>query len=433
MDEMFFSTTDRLGIIRAGNSVFARISGYPIPELVGAPHNIVRHPDMPGGAFKLIWERLLAGRPAAAYVQNLAKDGRSYWVFATMMPVGGGFPSVRICPMTNLYLAARRLYQTVRVGERRARSRGLSRAEAAACGASELEQGIRALEFDSYEDFMTQALPAEVAARADLVAARFARETAQGPAGDILAATAGLDHHLDALVDRLDRYHDLSQALADSSWSTLEAASQLGQAAAAARDGSALIAGHAPVLDNVAQVMVEPCHDAVGMMQSVVSQLAALRGSIASLRFRIALARLHNDMVAAFAAEVIHGTAPQSSLGEVPLLCQALHEGVTDMATAMAAVNGTLASVAKAVDVAGELFGKFRAFAGEWRRLVLRHRAGGDLADHVGPIDRMLRDSHAQLSGLRVLAQRCHDEIFPFDDTPLDTELDTIRAALRRL
>ena len=66
-DELFFSTTDRQGRIRTGNSVFVRISGFSLTELSGAPHNIVRHPEMPAGVFRLVWDRLLLGRPVGAY------------------------------------------------------------------------------------------------------------------------------------------------------------------------------------------------------------------------------------------------------------------------------------------------------------------------------------------------------------------------------
>src|SRR5690606_34204363 len=72
-DELFFSTTDRQGRIRSGNSVFARISQFSIEELVGSPHNIVRHPEMPAGVFRLIWDRLYADRPVGTYVKNLAR------------------------------------------------------------------------------------------------------------------------------------------------------------------------------------------------------------------------------------------------------------------------------------------------------------------------------------------------------------------------
>lgn len=65
-EEMFFSTTDAKGIIKEANTVFVRLSRYARDELVGAPHNIIRHPDMPGGAFLLMWLTLQAGKPFCA-------------------------------------------------------------------------------------------------------------------------------------------------------------------------------------------------------------------------------------------------------------------------------------------------------------------------------------------------------------------------------
>src|SRR5512135_1947802 len=139
-DELFFSTTDAKGVIRSGNSVFARISHYSVAELVGTPHNVVRHPDMPAGAFRLVWDRLLAGRPAAAYVLNLAQDGAHYWVFATITPLGDGFLSVRMAPRSVLFEPAKALYTLVRQEElQRAERDRLPRAQVAAIGAASLE------------------------------------------------------------------------------------------------------------------------------------------------------------------------------------------------------------------------------------------------------------------------------------------------------
>ena len=84
IDELFFSTTDRRRVITGANTVFGALSHYTRAELIGAPHNIVRHPEMPGGAFAIMWDRLLTGHPMVAYVKNLASDGSSYWVFATI-------------------------------------------------------------------------------------------------------------------------------------------------------------------------------------------------------------------------------------------------------------------------------------------------------------------------------------------------------------
>jgi PAS domain S-box-containing protein len=74
------SRTDTIGDIEFGNDYFFEISGYNRSELIGQPHNIIRHPDMPKVVFKLMWERLKNGQSLFAVVKNLAKDGRYYWV-----------------------------------------------------------------------------------------------------------------------------------------------------------------------------------------------------------------------------------------------------------------------------------------------------------------------------------------------------------------
>ena len=74
------SRTDARGIIEYGNDYFFEISGYRADELIGKPHSIVRHPDMPKVIFKLMWNRIQSGKGVFAVVKNLAKDGRYYWV-----------------------------------------------------------------------------------------------------------------------------------------------------------------------------------------------------------------------------------------------------------------------------------------------------------------------------------------------------------------
>lgn len=74
------SRTDTRGTIEFANDYFAEISGYTKEELIGHPHSIVRHPDMPRVMFKVMWDRLKKGEDVYAVVKNLAKDGRYYWV-----------------------------------------------------------------------------------------------------------------------------------------------------------------------------------------------------------------------------------------------------------------------------------------------------------------------------------------------------------------
>jgi len=75
------SETDEKGRITFANDYFMEISGYNQEELIGTPHNIVRHPDMPKVVFKLLWETISQGKNINAVVKNLAKDGRYYWIF----------------------------------------------------------------------------------------------------------------------------------------------------------------------------------------------------------------------------------------------------------------------------------------------------------------------------------------------------------------
>lgn len=81
-DELIVSHTNLYGIITYANETFADISGYEVDELIGKPHNIVRHPDMPSSLFLNLWETLNEGQMWSGYVKNLRKDGGFYWVYA---------------------------------------------------------------------------------------------------------------------------------------------------------------------------------------------------------------------------------------------------------------------------------------------------------------------------------------------------------------
>jgi len=86
-DELIISRTDLKGNITYANQTFAEISGYSIDELIGNPHNIVRHPDMPKRAFKDIWNTLQNKKQWMGVVKNLRKDSGYYWVYATISGV----------------------------------------------------------------------------------------------------------------------------------------------------------------------------------------------------------------------------------------------------------------------------------------------------------------------------------------------------------
>ncbi len=80
------SKTDAKGIIEYGNDYFVEISGYTEAELIGKPHSIVRHPDMPKVVFKMMWDRINKAQNIMAVVKNMAKDGSYYWVVTEFEP-----------------------------------------------------------------------------------------------------------------------------------------------------------------------------------------------------------------------------------------------------------------------------------------------------------------------------------------------------------
>lgn len=85
-EEIIVSKTDLRGRITYANDVFLRVAGFEESEVLGEPHSLVRHPDMPRCIFKLLWETIEAKREIFAYVKNMAKNGDHYWVFAHVTP-----------------------------------------------------------------------------------------------------------------------------------------------------------------------------------------------------------------------------------------------------------------------------------------------------------------------------------------------------------
>ena len=115
------SRTDLKGRITYINDDFIEASGFTEAELIGEPHNLVRHPDMPEEAFADLWSTLKAGRPWTGLVKNRCKNGDFYWVVANATPVreGGtvvGYMSVRTRPSRDQVSAAEQLYRRFREG-----------------------------------------------------------------------------------------------------------------------------------------------------------------------------------------------------------------------------------------------------------------------------------------------------------------------------
>lgn len=93
-DELVVSKTDGRGRITYANAVFLRMCACAEADVVGRPHNLIRHPEMPRALFRLLWDTIQAGDEVFAYVLNLGLDGAHYWVFAHVTPSYDGSGSI---------------------------------------------------------------------------------------------------------------------------------------------------------------------------------------------------------------------------------------------------------------------------------------------------------------------------------------------------
>lgn len=474
-DELFFSTTDARGRIRRANAIFMRLSGYPRGALVGRAHSAVRHETMPAGLFRSIWEDLEQGRAASAYITNRSADGGFYRVFATIVPSGDGYLSVRTLPM----LARRRdeieaAYGRVRAVERASADGGSTRREAAAAGHSALLAELDALGFRDAVDFTRQALPAEVAA---LVAAGVdipERPDAEGPVAVILdqmnrieSLTSGQVALLDEcarivalLGRRAAEIDDLSARLGRLRTSLRDA---VGDAARAGADdgegqsggaervrGAGRAGGAEEVRERYERVdaLVLEC---VEELRPLAGQVGELRSDADSLRFAIALLRLLNLAAGFFALQILEGEdelEANDAVGSLKELAAALDEGarslservelfearselvgvgLDDVAAALAATHAPLLDLLAAVEAGatgaaggtGGTGGTSAADAGE--------------ADAVRAARALVGDGFPEARDLADTAGAVRDLGVPDVSADLAAHLQRVRAALAEL
>lgn len=291
--ELFFSTTDARGVILHGNDVFTRISGYEEAELIGSPHSIIRHPDMPRTVFHLLWETIQDGRTIAAYVKNLAKDGRYYWVLAVVMPCAAGYLSVRLKPTTPLFEAAKQLYAQLLQIERTIEVDPKRRPAAIAASREKLEQVLASLGFPTYESFMLQVLSAEMTSRYEKLGKSNSLSDLSGD-GELIQVY-GHCKEIDVLLrqayERLEEFKAMNVALVEKSANVLTmaesirtlsmnatiAASKLGPRGATLQVVSESLGSVSDDSQNVTRILSEKMEGVVVVLDRLIFDLAATK------------------------------------------------------------------------------------------------------------------------------------------------------------
>lgn len=113
------SETDEMGIIRYANDEFCDVSEYTLEELIGQPHNLLRHKDMPKSTFEDLWKTIQEGKIWKGFVKNRTKNDNFYWVYSTVYPLtlsdgSKGYMSCRKVASRNEIEKATKLYSTMK-------------------------------------------------------------------------------------------------------------------------------------------------------------------------------------------------------------------------------------------------------------------------------------------------------------------------------
>ena len=428
-DELFFSTTDSSGRIRRANSIFMRLSGYPRGALVGRAHNVVRHPDMPAGLYRCVWDDITAGDAVSAYITNRSSDGGRYRVFATIVPSGAGFLSVRTLPMrTDLRDAVEAVYARVRQVEAASAAAGASRREAAAAGQAALLEELQALGYRDSVDFTRRTLPDEVAA---LVAAGVGIPARDGdsPLARVLAEMNGVEVATADLVALLDECSRMVALLGRRSDEIGSLSARLKRLRDCLREAFADVERYGEV-DGLILECVEQLHPLAG-------QVAELRSDVDSVRFGIALLRLHNLASGFFALQIIDGEDEldaNDAVGSLRELTRALRDGAERLTERLSLYH------ARAELVGGELDDVAEALTAIDRPLLdllgSVPDAGADdeaAVSSVRSARSLVRDGFPEARHLADLAGAVRDLEVPYAAADIDARLVLVEAALAEL
>lgn len=435
VDDVFFSTTDGRGRISQANSVFVRLSRYSREELIGAPHSINRNPLMPSGAFRIMWDTIQAGRPFGAYVMNRAKDGSRYDVFATITPLpDGGYLSVRTRPCVE---ATRdvvwQMYAATLATEQAHTDAGLPRHEVAEKGAEYLAGLVAGAGFASYDDFVLDALPAEVAAREALGRPINRPPRVSGPMRTVLDAVTeiwfGLEDHMDTLaaLDRLSVDVDPGiaqlRATMTSARSTSEHITGLGD----------LGPGSGPLtMPLMLWASMEEEVDSV--ITPLAADLGRLRASARHTRLRIALARLHTTMVSTYANEVLdEGPDATNAPAAIASLCDALDDGLATLAQQSSLHRELVSESARLLDEAAGVVAIPLDLMDAWRSSAQGRELPERVRDLLPSIDDQLVSSRASVERLGSLADACREAAVSEDTEDLRSRVAAMREAAAEL
>jgi aerotaxis receptor len=319
INEMFFSTTDSAGRILSGNDVFVRVSGYARGDMLGQPHNLIRHPDMPRTVFRLVWDHLKRDRAVAGLIKNLASDGRYYWVVAYLVPVEGGFLSIRFKPSGELHPVVEALYRRMVECEREQERQGADSKVAMAASEKLLDEALRKRGFEDYDAFMRTLLHEELKSRDAALAGQrlelFPPELAIATADEALTTGLSAVHahgrkvyeQINTLYAQLDEFVLLNQKIAAKSSLVLKQTADFRFIAFNAALRSARLGEEARGLGVISEYLSAGAEATARIVRGLGERISAISDKLSAVVFNLAAARLQIEMVLSFCAELAAG------------------------------------------------------------------------------------------------------------------------------
>ena len=397
LDELFVSSTDEKGHITFCNRTFMRVSGFAEEELLGEAHNIVRHPDMPRCVFKLLWDHLLSGRTVAAYVKNMSKDGRFYWVMAVVEPVTGGYTSVRLKPTTPLFDAARDMYTELRALERSIEGEdGKRRKEAMEASGARLLELLRGAGFRSYDAFMRAALPLEVAGRETAMgesrpAERHGRLDGDPRLARLLTDCESAHRMLASLAGQLSSYANLGEELAPRAASVLDLSTDIELFSMNARIAAVRL-GNSATLGAVADILRGQSNAVGPLLSGLGSSMTGAVGMLEQMGFELSATKLQTEMMEIYVRELIEdGGSPEAAREQLSLRVESVEAAVADVCESLASLDRQLRELMQAAQLIGRDLKVIRSLEVNGRIEATRNAEGGQLKNLFLTIGRRVR------------------------------------------
>ncbi len=315
-DESFFSLTDDQSYIRYGNSVFTRISAYEEAELIGNPHNVIRHPDMPRGFFHIFWQYLKSGKTVAGYVKNLAKDGRYYWVLAVSTPCRGGYLSIRIKPSSKLFEHAKEIYAKALSFEQDIEKQEGKKVAAEKSHAFLLTE-LKELGYDNYDKFMKDAVKQELTSRSEIlgkveldVPSAFGADPKSIPYIELQGATAETSEIFAEIFSSLSVFHQLASELPNRRENMAELGPTLSFLALNTHISASRLGDAGATLSVISQTIRSLSKETDRLIDDLLRQIESLCDAAEDLEFNVEFASLASEICYFLAAE-LQGQSPE--------------------------------------------------------------------------------------------------------------------------